>query len=64
MTEDEANGAIPASDNKDNVVGVGPEFVWFWQKAGLFVSLRYGYEVLAEDRPQGHRGTLTLTKKF
>lgn len=64
MTEDEAGGAIAASDNKDNVVGVGPEFVWFWQKAGLFVSLRYGYEVLAEDRPQGHRGTLTLTKKF
>lgn len=64
MTEDEANGAVAVSDEKDNVVGVGPELVWFWQKAGLFVSLRYGYEVLAEDRPQGHRGTLTLTKKF
>jgi len=46
------------------VVAVGPEVIWFWQKAKLFVSARYGYEVLAESRPQGHTGTLTLTKMF
>lgn len=64
VTRDEADAGVSVSREKDQVVGVGPEAVWFWQKAGLFVSLRYAYEVLAEDRPQGHRGTLTLTKKF
>lgn len=64
-TTDKAHGATTvASREKDQVVGVGPECVWFWQKAALFVSLRYAYEVLAEDRTQGHTATLTLTKKF
>lgn len=64
VTEDDADAGVLVSREKDQVVGVGPEVVWFWEKAGLFVSLRYAYEVLAEDRPEGHRGTLTLTKKF
>ncbi len=64
MTDDEAHGSAVASTVRDHLVGVGPEAVWFWQKPGLFVSLRYSYEVLAENRTEGHRGTLTLTKNF
>lgn len=63
-TDDEAHRGAVASTAKDQVIGVGPEVVWFWERASLFLSLRYGYEVLAEARPEGHRGVLTLTKKF
>jgi hypothetical protein len=30
----------------------------------LFVSARYAYEFMAEDRAQGHTLALTLTKRF
>jgi hypothetical protein len=30
----------------------------------LFVSLRYDYEFLADNRAQGHTVALTLTKRF
>lgn len=63
-TEDEAHDGVLADPDKDSVVAVGPEAVWFWKKAKLFISARYGYEVLSESRPQGHTGTLTLTKMF
>ncbi len=49
---------------KDQVVAVGPEILAFCPKLGVFTSLRYNYEVLAEDRLQGHTVTLTLTKRF
>jgi len=64
MTEDEGDYGVAVSSEKDHVVGIGPEVIWFWERAKLFVSLRYAYEVLAENRPEGHRGTLTLTKRF
>ena len=63
-TSDEGHDGVLADPDKDSVVAVGPEAIWFWQKAKLFISARYGYEVLAESRPQGHTGTLTLTKMF
>lgn len=48
----------------DYVMGVGPEVSTFWPKLGVFGSLRYVYEVEAQERPQGHTTTLTLTKRF
>jgi len=53
-----------ASPDTSRVIGVGPEVSVFWQKAGLFTSLRYVYEADAENRPQGHTVTLTVTKRF
>lgn len=53
-----------ASGNLSHVVGVGPEISAFCSKLGLFTSLRYVYEADAQDRPQGHTVTLTLTKRF
>ncbi len=53
-----------ASDDTDQVVGIGPEISAFCTKTGIIFSLRYVYEVLAEDRLQGHTGCLTLTKRF
>lgn len=53
-----------ASNERDQVLAFGPEVNAFWPGLGLFTSLRYNYEVLAEDRPQGHTIVLTLTKTF
>jgi hypothetical protein len=61
VTEDSGTGAATALSH---VVGVGPEISVFWQKIGLFTTLRYAYEADAKDRPQGHTITLTLTKGF
>jgi hypothetical protein len=33
-------------------------------KQMLFISLRYNYEFMAENRAQGNAITLTLTKRF
>jgi len=49
---------------KDQVVAVGPEIVMFCPKLGVFASLRYNYEIMSEDRSQGHTAALTLTKRF
>lgn len=62
MTDDTGKGA--ASSEEYSRVGIGPEINWNCAKCGLFVSVRYAYEVMAEDRPQGHMGNITLTKKF
>jgi hypothetical protein len=61
ITEDDGKNAATALSH---VVGVGPEVNVFWQKIGLFSSLRYVYEADSRDRPQGHTITLTLTKIF
>ena len=63
-TDDAATDGVIASEDRDSVVAVGPELLWLWEKPGVFVSLRYAYEVMSEDRPQGHTGTITLTKRF
>lgn len=51
-------------NTKDKVVGIGPEVVMFCPKLALFTSIRYNYEVLAEDRVQGHTLALTFTRRF
>jgi len=61
VTTDSGSGA---SDIKDKVVALGPELVMFCPKLKLFTSLRYNYEILAEDRLQGHTVALTFTKIF
>jgi hypothetical protein len=60
-TQDSGMGAATAFSH---VVGIGPEISVFWEKIGLISSLRYGYEVNAKDRPQGHTIVLTLTKRL
>lgn len=60
-TEDSGAGA---SNDRDQVVGLGPEIVACCPKLGLFTSLRYAYEFAAEDRPEGNTVTLTLTRRF
>lgn len=61
VTKDSGTGASP---HLSHVVAVGPEVSAFWQKIGLFSSLRYEVEVAAAYRPQGQTVVLTLTKPF
>ncbi len=61
QTTADSGNAYPG---KDRVFSVGPEVSAFWSKLGLFTSLRYYYEFEAENRPEGHLVTLTLTKGF
>lgn len=53
-----------ASRHRDQVVALGPEISAVCPRLGLIASLRYLWEVLAEDRLQGHTIALTLTKKI
>ncbi len=62
ITGDTGKGVT--SSDKYSRVGVGPEINWNCPKCGLFVAVRYAYEVMAESRPQGQMGEITLTKKF
>jgi len=48
----------------DSVVAVGPEVSVFYPRITFGWSLRYLYEVMSEDRLQGHTVALTLTKRF
>jgi hypothetical protein len=57
-------GADAPTRAHDKVAGIGPEVVLFCSKLGLFTSLRYQYEFLAESRLQGHTGVVTLTRRF
>ena len=61
ITKDSGSGS---SDNKDWVVGLGPEVLYFYPKWVLFTSFRYVYEIDAEHRPEGHTFVLTITKGF
>ena len=48
----------------NRVAAVGPEVSVMFPKPMLFVSLRYNYEFMAENRAQGNAVTMTLTKRF
>jgi hypothetical protein len=61
VTTDSGTGA---SDLRDRVLAVGPEVSVAIPDITTFISLRYNFEVLAEDRAQGGTFTLTLTKRF
>jgi len=60
-TKDSGRGA---SHECDQVLAFGPEIKALCPDIGLFTSLRYNYEVMAKDRPQGQTLVLTLTKAF
>lgn len=60
-TEDD--GGTSTSD-KDQVVAIGPEINMLIPKLGVFASLRYNYEVMAESRLQGQTVCVTFTKRF
>lgn len=53
-----------ASNEKDQVIGIGPEINAVCTKLGVITSLRYVYEVYSANRLQGHTVALTLTKRF
>jgi hypothetical protein len=53
-----------ADSNRNRVAAVGPEVNVVFPKQMFFVSLRYNYEFMAENRAQGNAITLTLTKGF
>ncbi len=58
-------GSNPAGLTPHNqVAAIGPEISVAIPSATLFVSLRYEYEFMAENRAQGHTVALTLTKRF
>jgi len=46
------------------VAAIGPEISAVFPKQMFFVSLRYNYEFMAENRSQGNTIALTLTKRF
>ena len=46
------------------MAAVGPEVSFMFPKQMFFVSLRYNYEFMAENRSQGNAIELTLTKRF
>ena len=50
--------------SRSRVAAVGPEVNVAFPKQMFFVSLRYNYEFMAENRAQGNAITLTLTKRF
>jgi hypothetical protein len=60
----ESTGPAPGEFPYSRVAGVGPEVVVTIPQWMLFVSLRYDYEFMAEERTQGHTVCLTLTKRF
>lgn len=64
ITDDDGDGVKYDKSLHDRVFGVGPEVSTFCTKLGLFASLRYNYEFGAESRPEGHKFTLTFTKRF
>ena len=58
------SGPAPYTKPHDRVASVGPEVNVVFPKQMLFVSFRYLYEFMAENRAQGETFTLTLTKRF
>jgi len=58
---------VTANSNKlplNRVAAIGPEVSVMFPKQMLFLSLRYNYEFMAENRAQGQTFTLTVTKGF
>jgi hypothetical protein len=54
----------PFLSPQNRVAAAGPEISVAFPKQMFFVSARYLYEFIAENRAQGHVFTLTLTKRF
>ena len=61
VTSDSGNAP---TQQRDRVVGAGPEVAMVVPAWKLSWSLRYAYEFMAESRLQGQTGALTITKVF
>ena len=61
VTEDSGSGAATA---RDTVAAVGPEVSVACPKQMFFVSFRWLYEFMAENRAQGQTFSLTFTKRL
>jgi hypothetical protein len=59
-----SSGPNPGEFPYSRVAAIGPEISVAFPSAMLFVSLRYDYEFMADNRAQGHTVALTLTKRF
>ena len=55
---------VNATGARDRAAAVGPEFTVAFPSQMVFVSARYLYEFMAENRAQGQAVTVTLTKRF
>ena len=62
VTDD--SGPAAYTKPNDSLAAVGPEISVAFPKPMLFVSFRYLYEFMAENRAQGQTFVLTLTKRF
>jgi hypothetical protein len=60
----QSTGSAPGEFPYSRVAAVGPEVSVVFPSQMLFVSLRYNYEFMADNRAQGHTVALTLTKGF
>jgi len=59
---DQTDATVIFSDS--SAAGIGPELRSRISRWGLSASLRYAYEFLADNRPQGQTINLTLAKQF
>ena len=64
VNDDTGPAGSPYLAPQDRVAAAGPEISVAFPKQMFFVSCRYLYEFIAENRAQGHTVTLTLTKRF
>ncbi len=60
----DSTGPDPGEFPYSRVAAIGPEVLVAIPQWKLFISLRYDYEFMAENRAQGHTVSLTLTKRF
>jgi hypothetical protein len=60
VTGDSGDHPLPSN----RVLAVGPEVMLSFRPQKLTVSLRYNYEILAENRAQGQTVALVVTKRF
>lgn len=64
QTQVSSDSGVGAGTARDRVAAIGPEINVVFPEQMFFVSLRYCYEFMAENRAQGHTIALTLTKRF
>ncbi len=60
----DSTGPAPSEFPYSRVAAIGPEVNLAIPSIMAFVSLRYNYEFMAENRAQGHTVALTITKRF
>ena len=64
VSDDTGPVGSPYLTPQNRVAAVGPELSIAFPKQMFFVSARYLYEFIAENRAQGQTFTLTFTKRF